>query len=276
MKIFIFILLGVLAIAGLVVWVIWHELNKLKKANLQFKAIADKLNGHCVDHGTWAHPLIIVDHEGLRTRISLEQTKVFDQTGTSMLQVKQLKLTTDGYDPQFKMSVVPGSFTVKANAWVKGHRTESGRADFDSKFVIASNRFHDSMNFIISPDVARKVLAISRFEPTQTLSGVEGKTSSKGDVPAKDSLLERKRKNLPALSVNLKALTNQINKQRFRFSFEEGKSHFQLLVHESEIESLTELVLTMVYLQRQVASNVMTLEKTAIKKPGAEKESNLV
>ena len=260
---------AVLVFAGLVIgFAFWKEFGQRKKTNQQLKKIADILKGQCIDNGTWTHPLIVIDHAGLRTRISLTPLKIFDQTGTSMLQVKQLILTTDGYDPQLRMSVIPTSLQAKASAWVRGNRIESGRAEFDRQFVIASNFYRDAMQYIISPEVASRVLEVSRFEPSKPGKNAAGKTSLK-DVPAKDSFFERKRRKLPGLKCNLESLVRQINKHRFRFTFEKGISEFKLLIHESEIESLEKLLLTMVDVQREVASNVLTLGKGVVKKPDA-------
>ena len=255
----------VMAFVGFFAIVFWLESLKRKKINAQLKDVAENLSGQYVDNGAWKHPLIVVDHEGLRTRIGLEQSKINDGTGTSMLQVKQLKITTDGLDPQYKISIAPPTLAAKASAWVKGHRARTGMEFFDDKFVIESNRFQDSMRDIISPNVARKFESVSRFAPLKILAGNAGK--KKNAAPIKNTPIARMRKSLPFWDVNLGAMTKQINKHRFKLSINEGKSELLLLIQESEMGSLTEHIYTLVDAQREVVANLSTLEKCAANKP---------
>ena len=182
-----------------------------------------------------------------------------------MLQVKQLKITTDGLDPQYKISIAPPTLAAKASAWVKGHRARTGMEFFDDKFVIESNRFQDSMRDIISPNVARKFESVSRFAPLKILAGNAGK--KKNAAPIKNTPIARMRKSLPFWDVNLGAMTKQINKHRFKLSINEGKSELLLLIQESEMGSLTEYIYTLVDAQREVVANLSTLEKCAANKP---------
>lgn len=266
----------VLLFAGFFAIVFWLESLKQKKINIQLKEVAKNLSGQCVDNGPWKHPLIVVDHERLRTRIGLERSKVNDSTGTSMLQVKQLKITTDGLDPQYKMSIVPLTLTAKASAWVKGRQARTGMESFDDTFVVESNRFQDSMREIISPDVARKLASVSRFDPLKILAGNAGKKKPKNADPIKNTPLERKRKSLPIWKINLDAMAKQINKHRFKLSINEGKSELLLLVQESEMSSLTEFIYTLIDTQREIVANLSTLERCAVNKPainGATREA---
>ena len=254
-----------MAFVGFFAIVFWLESLKRKKINAQLKDVAENLSGQYVANGAWKHPLIVVDHEGLRTRIGLERSKINDGTGTSMLQVKQLKITTDGLDPQYKISIAPPTLAAKASAWVKGHRARTGMEFFDDKFVIESNRFQDSMRDIISPNVARKFESVSRFAPLKILAGNAGK--KKNAAPIKNTPIARMRKSLPFWDVNLGAMTKQINKHRFKLSINEGKSELLLLIQESEMGSLTEYIYTLVDAQREVVANLSTLEKCAANKP---------
>ncbi len=258
----------VLAFVGFFAIVFWIEFLKINKINAQLKEVAENLSGQYVDNGAWKHPLIVVDHEGLRTRIGLERSKINDGTGTSMLQVKQLKITTDGLDPQYKISIAPPTLAAKASAWVKGQRARTGMEFFDDKFVVESNRFKDSMRDIISPDVARKLESVSRFAPLQILAGNTGKKKKpKNAAPIKNTPIARMRKSLPFWDVNVGPMTKQINKHRFKLSINEGKSELLLLIQESEIGSLTEFIYTLVDAQREVVANLSTLEKCAVNKP---------
>jgi len=274
MDFWVYVIFGSVALVALLglffAGVFWFELSKRKQISLRLKAVAKTLGGQCVEpQSPWQHPLIVVDNEGLRTRISLEQSKPGDGTGTSMLQVKKLVLVTDGYDPHLKLAVVPNSLSSKASTLFAGQRCLTGREDFDSKFVVASKQFQHDMADVISPDVARKVMEIGHFDP---MSNTVGKDISKTeDASNADSVpflpWQRKKQKLPIVAANLNAMVNQMNKHRFRLSFDGGKCELRLLVQESELDAMEEYVYTMIDIQRQVAANVSALQNSVVKKP---------
>lgn len=222
-----------------------------QQSNRQMEQLANQLGAHLIPGDNWKKPQLVMDHNGLRTRVQ------FEELGSAHSHVeihptwkqKLLTVTTDGFDPTFEMRIGPRSLAKNISAWFKGQSGSTGCPDMDKQFSVASNRCQDSLHAILSPEIRDAILAIDGFAEAPT-------KPVKAQQPVKPN-------HATATNANDVMPGMNIDTGRFQLRMVAGECHCHLLVHPSEEARLQEIVRSIVDIQAGISDRIIAVSKLA-------------
>ncbi|MEM7782239.1 MAG: hypothetical protein AAF939_00465 [Planctomycetota bacterium] len=265
------LLIVITAVTALIGFAYHNHVSNQNRIRSQLLDAAQSLNGHYVLTDEGQHPQIVADIEGKRVRISLQPTSVFDIHGSHIVKTRRLNLIADGFDPRFKFTITPRTFSAAANAWIRGEKVETKDPDFNKYFIVTSNRYRDSLDFMICPQLIERIFSVFPFDPAAAKRYIrtvkKTGSKSKGTQSEREPHFFQTRDYLPPFHVNQKSWIAQINRLRFKIAFRNGQSETVILISDTELDDLKDLVFLIVDIHQQLANNVRSLEVAEIKKP---------